>query len=213
MAQEIKIHADSRAAHGSSAARRIRRAGGIPAVLATLKGESELLSLNAHDFEREIARHANAQLVVTVQVADECRTAIIREIQRDGRTGRITHADFGEIDPKKKMHVHIPLMLLGDSVGVRTENGVLEQQIRSIEVVCLPADVIEDFTVDVSNLHVGEDIKVSSLGLDPEKYTVVTHADLVVANVASSETEVASADAAPAADAAAPAAAPAKKKK
>ena len=97
---------------------------------------------------------------------------------------------------EKKMHVHIPLVLLGDSVGVRTENGVLEQQLRGVEVVCLPRDVIEDFTVDVSPLHVGEDIKVSALGLDPEKYTLVTHGDLVVANVAAGEVEVKAADAA-----------------
>lgn len=202
MAQEIKIQAAARTVHGSSASRRIRRAGGIPAVLATLQGETELLELNAHDFEREIARHSNPQLVVTVAVGDHARTALIRELQRDGITGRITHADFGEIDPEKKMHVHIPLVLLGDSVGVRTENGVLEQQLRGVEVVCLPRDVIEDFTVDVSPLHVGEDIKVSALGLDPEKYTLVTHGDLVVANVAAGEVEVKAADeAAPAPEA------------
>ncbi len=208
MANEIKISAGKRAVQGSSAARRLRRSGFIPAILSTLDGKSELLQLNAHDFEREISRHASAALVVSVEVDGSSRLALIRELQRDGLTGRITHADFGEVDSSKKMHVRIPLMLIGDPVGVRTENGVLEQQLRVLEVSCLPSDVIEDFTVDCSEMHVGDDIKVRDLQLDRAKYTLVTHEDQVVCNVSSAVEEVAAA--APAADAAAaPAAAPA----
>ena len=205
MAQETNIAAEARTEHGSSAARRLRRAGYVPAVLASTKGETELLKLNAHDFEREVARHANPEFIAHVAVGGAVRTALVRELQRDGITGRIVHADFGEIDPARKLHVHVQLRLLGDPVGVRSENGVLEQQLRSVQVSCLPKDAIETLAVDVSGLHKGDDLKVKDLGLDAAKFAVVEDAEQVVANVAAVEEEIAAAAPA-AADAAAPAA-------
>lgn len=204
MAQETNIAAEPRTVHGSSAARRLRRAGIVPAVLASTKGETELIQLDAHDFEREVARHSNPEFIAHVSIGGTVRTALVRELQRDGITGRITHADFGEIDPAKKLHVHVQLRLLGDPIGVRAENGVLEQQLRSVQVSCLPKDAIETLPVDVSGLHKGDDVKVKDLALDAEKFTVVEDAEQVVANVAAVEEEIAAAPA-PAADAAAPA--------
>ena len=209
MAQETNIVAEARTEHGSSAARRLRRAGLVPAVINTTDGKTELLSLNAHDFEREVARHSNPEFIAHVEVAGKVRTALVRELQRDGITGRIAHADFGEIDPAEKIHVHVRLRLLGDPVGVRAENGVLEQQLRSVQVKVLPKDAIETLSIDVSGLHKGEDLKVRDLALDPAKFTVVEDADQVVANVAAVEEDVPAAAPAAAADAAAAPAAPA----
>ena len=98
MAQETNIVAEPRTVHGSSAARRLRRSGLVPAVLATTGGETELLQLNAHDFEREVARHSNPQFIAHIACGGSVRTALVRELQRNGITGRIEHADFGEID-------------------------------------------------------------------------------------------------------------------
>ncbi len=175
MAQENKLSAQARTVQGSSAARRLRRAGLVPAVLATLDGQTELLQLDAHSFQREMSRHKSTQIVVTLDDGAKSRLALIREIQRDGITGAITHADFGEVDPAKKLRMHIRLILLGEPVGVRAENGVLEQPLRSVEVSCLPSDAVEDFEIDVSELHVGQDIKVADLKLDASKYAL--HAD------------------------------------
>ena len=196
MAQETNIVAEPRTVHGSSAARRLRRSGLVPAVLATTGGETELLQLNAHDFEREVARHSNPQFIAHIACGGSVRTALVRELQRNGITGRIEHADFGEIDPARKLHVHIQLQLLGDPVGVRAENGVLEQHVRSIVVSCLPKDAIETLPVDVSELHKGDDIKVKDLALDAEKFTVVGDTELSICGVADATEEVAAAPAA-----------------
>ena len=193
MAQETNIVAEPRTVHGSSAARRLRRSGFVPGVLATTAGQTELLQLNAHDFEREVARHSNPQFIAHISLGGSVRTALVRELQRDGITGRIAHTEFGEVDPAKKLHVHIQLQLLGDPVGVRTENGVLEQQLRSVVVSCLPKDAIETLAVDVSELHKNQDVKVRDLKLDAEKFTVVDDPDQVVCNVAEAVAEVAAA--------------------
>ena len=189
MSQEIKVIAEPRTCSGSTAARRLRRSGTIPAVLSTLAGESALIQLNAHDFERVMSQHVSAQIMVSISLEGKSCVALLREIQRNGITGRITHADFGQIDTTRKMRIQIQIVLVGDPIGVRTQNGVLEQQLRHIDVSCLPADVVESFTVDTSALKVGDDITVGDLKVG-DKYTIATRADSVVATVAEVKEEV-----------------------
>ena len=189
MAQEIKVIAEPRSCCGSTAARRLRRSGTVPAVLATTGGETTLIQLNAHDFERTISQHANTQLMVALVIDGKSCLALLRETQRDGISGRIIHADFGEVDATRKMHIQIQIILVGDPEGVRTQNGVLEQHLRHIEVSCLPADVVESFTVDTSALKLGDDIAVGDLNLG-DKYTVVTRHDSVIATVSDATEEV-----------------------
>lgn len=182
MAQEITVNAELRTESGSTAARRLRRAGSIPAVLSRTDGASELLKLDSHEFERMLSRHAGAQLVVTVVCGGKNTKALLREIQRDGLTGRVTHADFGEIDERHKMHVQIPVVLVGIPDGVANFGGVLDQVRHEIEVSCLPSDIMEKIEVDVSGLGIGSDITVGDIKLD-DRYVIVTHADQVIATV------------------------------
>jgi len=195
MSQEIKVSATTRLDCGSAAARRIRRAGSVPAIFSSVKGESTLLQLNAHDFESVLSRHSATQLLVTLTVDNGATcVALLREIQRDGITGRVTHADFSEIDTTKKIHVRIQIVLSGDPEGVKA-GGILQQQLRRVEVACLPADVVETFTADVSALKIGDDISVGDLGVDEAKYTLVTAATTVIATVSAITEEKAAATA------------------
>lgn len=202
MSHEIKVIAEPRSCSGSTAARRLRRSGTIPAVLSTIGGESALIQLNAHDFERVMSQHVNAQLMVSISLEGKSCVALLREIQRNGITGRITHADFGQVDTTRKMRIQIQIVLVGEPIGVRTQNGVLEQQLRHIEVSCLPGDVVESFSVDTSALKVGDDITVGDLKIG-DKYTIATRADSVIATVAEVKEEVVVAAAADVAAAAA----------
>ena len=204
MAADATLSAQTRSEFGKGAARRLRRAGIVPAVLTTLGGESTLLQLNAHDFERTVSQHVSTQLLVTLDVDGKSCMALLREIQRDGITGRITHADFSQIDTTRKMRVQIQLVLVGEPEGVRTQNGVLQQHLRHIDVACLPADIVESFTVDVSALKVGDDITVAALQLG-EKFAIHARPESVIATVAEIKEEVVAAAAVTADAAAAPA--------
>ena len=77
MAQETNIVAEPRTVHGSSAARRLRRSGFVPGVLATTAGQTELLQLNAHDFEREVARHSNPQFIAHISLGGWMKNYVI----------------------------------------------------------------------------------------------------------------------------------------
>jgi large subunit ribosomal protein L25 len=206
MAQEIKINAEIRQGSGSSAARRFRRAGGVPAVLAKIGGGSELLNLNAHAFEQTLSRHLSDFLMVSLNVGGAETMALLREVQRHGVTGKVIHADFSEVDKATRIRVRIPIILIGEPEGVRTQGGVLEQMVRDIDVMCLPQAVIEKFEVNVSALKLTESLMVRDIALGAD-YTVITHADVAVATVTEVKEEVAATTTEAAADATAAAAA------
>jgi len=188
MAQEIKLNAEIREACGTTAARRFRRAGAVPAVLSRVGGGSQLLSLNAHDFERMLSKHVSEQLVLVLNVGGSETLALMRQIQRHGVTGKVIHADFGEITRDHKLHVRIPIVLHGEPEGVRNQGGVLEQVVRELDVNCLPGDVVEQFDVDVTHLALGDTILVANLNLGAQ-FTLLTHADVAVATVVAPQAE------------------------
>lgn len=187
--QEITIQAEERTEKGSSAAGRLRRAGFTPAALNRIGGGTLLLKLNGHDFEALLKRHGDEQLLLSLVIGGKPVPAIMREVQRHVLTEKPVHADFGEIDLTAKIRVQIPVRLVGEPVGVKMENGILQQTARHIEVECLPADVVEEFTVDVSALKLGESLFARQIPLD-ERYTLVIGKERVaVATVAAPEEE------------------------
>jgi len=202
MSKEIKIKAELRTEQGSGAVRRLRRVGIVPAAMNRIGGGSTAIQLDAHTFENMLRHHTSNQLLVTIELDGQSMPALLREIQTDVMDGHVIHVDFGEISLTSKLRVSIGLRLTGEPEGVRIEGGILEQTLRQVEVECLPADIVESFTVDVSALKLGQSLAVRDLKLD-SKYTVLTSGALAVATiVAMAEEEVVEA-AAPAEGAAA----------
>ena len=193
MAKEIKIKAEQRQEQGSGAVRRLRNKGIVPAAMNRISGGSTLLQLNAHEFENMLHHHSSNQLLVTIDLDGQNLPALLREVQTDVMNGHVIHADFGEISLTRKLRVDIGLRLTGEPDGVKNEGGILEQTLRQIEVECLPADMVEFFSVDVSHLKLGQSLAVKDLNLG-DKYTSITHGDVSVATiVAMAEEEVAEA--------------------
>jgi len=190
MAKENKIKAEQRQEQGSGAVRRLRRKGLVPAAMNRISGGSTLMQLNAHEFENMLRRHSSNQLLVTIELDGQELPALLREVQTDVMTGHAIHADFGEISLTSKLRVPIGLRLTGEPEGVKNEGGILEQTLRQVEVECLPADMVEFFSVDVSALKLGQSLAVRDLKLG-DKYTLITHGGVSVATiVAMAEEEV-----------------------
>lgn len=207
MANQIKIKAEPRVAQGSGAARRLRRSGFVPAALNRIGGATVPLQLDAHAFGLTLHHLVSEHVLVTIELGDENVAAMLREVQHDVLDGHAIHADFGEVDMTRKLRTSIPLKLVGEPEGVRTEGGVMTQALREVVVECLPADIVESFSIDVSALKLGEALAAGSLKLG-DKYELVTHADVVVATVvAVAAEEVTEAAATEGAAAAAPGAA------
>jgi len=189
MAKEGVLKTETRTLSGTASSRRMRRDGWMPGVINTEKGESLKIRLNRHDFELMLHRHRSESLILEVCVdAEPPRKMLMKEVQHHPLTGLPIHADFIEISMTKKMRIHIPIRLVGDPVGVTQEGGILEQPLRSIEVDCLPADLVEEIDLDVSMLKIGHSILVRDLKLDP-KLAIVTPGAIAVAAVSAPRVE------------------------
>jgi len=197
MANEaMKIKAEPRQEQGSSATGRLRRAGALPAAVNRIEGGTTLVKLDAHDFKIMMRNHISEHVLVTLDMDGKEVPTLMREVQYDVMTGAPIHVDFGEISLTKKIRVTIPLNLLGEPEGVKLDGGILQHNLRTIVVDCLPTDIVEHFDVDVAALKLNQSIFVHDLKLG-DKFTVITGKTVPVATVVeAAEEEVVAAPAA-----------------
>lgn len=188
MANTIKFNATARVANGSGEARRIRRAGGIPAALTRLDHSTATLRLDAHEFQMAIRNEASDQILGELSLDGVPVHALVREIQRDVIDGSPIHVDFSEIDMTRKIRATIRIVLTGEPDGVRNQGGILTQMTHEIEVECLPSQLVESIDVDVTDLKLDQTITVGSLKF-ADGILVLTHADTPVAGVSAAKEE------------------------
>jgi large subunit ribosomal protein L25 len=168
----FKLNAQVREEHGSRQSRRLRGRGIVPAVLYGSGQEVVSLGLEVRELLKVLHGKGGEHAIIDLQVSGGAleqplnRTAIIKEVQRDAIKDGILHVDFAAISLTEKLVVRVPVVDVGDSIGV-TQGGVLEHIIRELEVECLPADLPERIEVDVSSLSIGHSIKVGEIAPPP----------------------------------------------
>ncbi len=186
--EQIRLKAETRTEQGSAAAGRLRRAGMIPAAVNRIGGGTTLVKFDAHAYKLVMSRHASEHVLVTLELEGKDVPALMREVQYDVLTGAPIHVDFGEVSLTKKIRVTIPIRLHGEPEGVKIGGGILQQNLRQIEVDCLPTSIVEHFDVDVSNLKLSQSLFVRDLSLG-EGFTVLTGKDVPVASVVEAAAE------------------------
>jgi large subunit ribosomal protein L25 len=217
--QEFTLNLEPKIGLGSSASRRVRAEGLIPAVLYH-RGES---SLSAVVSEREFVKAASSartsQVFRSKSGTSELndKSLLVKEVQRDYIKGKVLHVDFQVLRDDEEIVVEIPLSFVGEALGVKLDNGIITFVAHAIEVSCLPKFIPEKIEIDVSELRLGQNIHGSDIKLGEGVTLVGTGEQTIVSIVAArpddSAAPVAAADAAAAAAAAAPAAAADKEKK
>ncbi len=180
---DAKISVKNREQSGSAAARRLRRDGLIPGVIYKNGEAARSVSLPAHDFEQILHHHASEQMMIQI-VLDDGReeSVLLKEVQHDAITGGVEHVDLQEVSMTEKLQVDVPVELVGDAVGVQ-QGGVLDHQLHSVEVECLPADIPEQIEVDVSELDIGDQVAVADIRTTGTAYEILTDDEMVVASV------------------------------
>lgn len=189
MANEINVKAVKRETYGTSAARRLRREGILPAVLCDQKGQATPVQLNVHDFEQMLGKHSGENLLINLTVdGGKPRKVLLREVQHHPVSSHVQHVDFVEISLTETLHITVPIELTGEPVGVVAQGGILEQLLREVTLECLPTDIVEQVTCDVSALALGESLHISDLKV-AERVKVLEDADIAVATVAATRAE------------------------
>jgi large subunit ribosomal protein L25 len=165
----------------------LRRTGHVPSVLYGGDSGPVAISVEEHSV-KEILKGAageNTIFLLKLKDSDEERLAMIKELQVDRISGHFIHIDFIRITRGHKLNVSIPVELVGDCVGVR-EGGRVDFVSREIEVEILPRHMFDKFVLDISDLAVGDHLKVSDLaGQLPEdaKFLVDENRVVVVVEV------------------------------
>ena len=181
MAKEITLAANRRAGAGSAAAAALRRKGWLPAVLYGEQGVRSV-QVKTHEFEMMLTRHTGENLIVDLDVDGVVTKALLKEVQHEPVRGAPLHADFQEISMTRKMRVSIPIEFVGEPLGVSQEGGILEHALRALDVECLPGDLVDVLTVDVSKLGIGDTLMVRDMTISAQ-FTVLTGPDVAVATV------------------------------
>ncbi|HWV47618.1 MAG TPA: 50S ribosomal protein L25 [Nitrospira sp.] len=152
---------------GKGAARSMRRAGKIPAVLYG-QGECLLLTANPEELVKILKSHAGSTALISLTVngaqSKQNRTALLRDYQIDPVTGAVLHADLFEISMSKPIRVKVPLKVIGGIPAGVKEGGVLHHNMRDMHVECLPAALPDHIEVDASALTIGSGIHVKEIG-------------------------------------------------
>jgi large subunit ribosomal protein L25 len=204
MAKQVKLKAEPRSTTGRSAARRLKARGIVPAVVYGGKDKSQPLQVSARDINAMLSHASGENILVELEIAGAkgTKTALLQEVQHSPVGGDILHVDFHAISMDEKITAEVPLEPLGIATGVKNFGGLLDQNIRSLAVECLPKDLPDKITVDVSALNIGDSIHVRDIKL-PQGVVAKVQPDLtafsVAAPVAEEEPVTAEAEAAAAA--------------
>ena len=169
---------------GKSVARRLRRSGKTPGIL--YGGASPVnIAVDPREVFRIIHGHeGSTQLLrVTFAGSKDSRMVILRDIQLDPVSEDLVHVDLQEVNMDKPIQVTVALHHVGEPIGVRDTQGILEMVLREVQVSCLPANIPEDIKADVSNLAIGDVLTVGELVV-PEGVRVLTDKAQAVATVA-----------------------------
>jgi len=211
----MKFVAFERAKQGTGASRRLRNTGRTPGIVYGGQGQPELIELDHNALWHALKKEAFHSSILDMELNGKQNQVLLRDVQMHPFKQMVLHIDFQRVDASTKLHMKVPLHYSGEenSPAVKQDLCLVTHVINELEVSCLPKDLPEFISVDLSGLKKGDTLHLNDIKL-PSGVSALTHGKdnpvLVSVVVPKAEAEAApEAGAAPAADAAAPA--PAKK--
>ena len=183
MANQVKLSARPRLEAGRNAVGKVRARGAIPAVIYGGKDAATNLEVDKRDIEKLLSRAVGENILVELEIRDggktSTRVSLIQEVQHHPVRGEIIHIDFHAVSMTEEIDAEVVLEHEGEPIGVKTFGGLLQQNMRSLSIRCLPQNLPEIIIVDVSGLNVGEYLHVRDIKL-PAGVVAVPDGDLTV---------------------------------
>jgi len=181
--EQIELQATTREMFGKKV-RFLRRQGIIPIHLFGHNVESVALQCDAARLQRVLAQAGKTRLInLKLDRAKRPRNVVVREVQRDLRTGGLLHVDFYQLRMAEKIKVDVPIVLVGEAPALKSKENTLSQELNSLTVECLPKQIPANVGVDLSPLtEAGQAIRVKDLVLD-EEVTILSNPEVLVVKV------------------------------
>lgn len=180
--QEKNIETKPRESGTKNDARRLRKAGLIPAVLYGAGLKPLNISVDPKQMKRILGSETGHNTIFDLSAGGDSGKAMIVDWQSDPIRGALLHVDLKRIAMDKLLRVSVPVTLKGEAPGVKVQGGILEQMMREVEIECLPADIPSHIDGDVSHLNFGDTLRVSDLP-HSDKIKFVTDANQAIAHV------------------------------
>jgi large subunit ribosomal protein L25 len=189
MANEITIAAEPRSTRGKNEARRLRAAGSAPAVVYGIGKDAVAVAVNPKEMVRILRSKTGHNTIFHLAIKDGENTPVmIVDWQRDPVKDTILHIDMKRIDLSVRLVVKVPVHTLGEPEGVKLQGGLHEVITREIEVECLPNEIPDELTIDVSKLTMGQAVRASDVPL-PGSVRLVSPAEAVISHIVAMKAE------------------------
>jgi large subunit ribosomal protein L25 len=172
---QIEIDANKRELQGKGASRRLRSAGKVPGVVYGGEGAAQSIELDHNNLFHKLKLEAFHASVLLLNIEGDKEQVLLRDVQMHPYKQQVLHVDFQRIDKNKKLHVKVPLHFINAEVspGVKLSGGMISHVLTEVDVSCLPKDLPEYITVDLSEMTAGSTLHLSDLKL-PENVEVST---------------------------------------
>jgi large subunit ribosomal protein L25 len=180
----IELNVEKRSTIGKNEARRSRAEGRIPGVVYGAGKPNVSISVGRKELADRFREGAGENAIFLLKLAgsDQSRHAMIRELQRHPVSRKPVHIDFVRVLMDVKVTVRVPIEVIGVAKGVKTDQGILDVVTREIEIECLPGNIPAHIAVDVTELAIGDAIRVAELPA-LEGVTVVDNPEKVILHV------------------------------
>jgi len=178
--QRAELQAASRVTGRKSEVKGLRADGFVPGVLYGFGEDAQRIQIRMDDLQPVLKASHGTTLLIDLHVDEEKDpvVTVIREVQRDPLTRDILHCDLLKVDMDRKYHVTVPVMVTGESTGAKNFGGVMDQNIREVDIRCRPLEIPESYVVDVTDLEIGDSIRVGELTTGNEE--ILTREDVTI---------------------------------
>jgi len=194
---QIEFKASLRAEQGSSASRRLRRAGQVPGIIYGGDAPATPITMDHNEMFHLLSKEAFHASVLTIDLDGTKQTVVLRDSQWHAYKPQVLHIDFQRVDAAHKIHLKVPLHFINgeNSPAVKLGGGMISHVLNELDVRCLPGDLPEFIEVDLGALEADQSIHASQIKL-PKGVELVTHGegDPVVVTVLKAKGEAAAED-------------------
>ena len=182
------LKAEPRNITGKNNCNRLREKGFIPAVVYS-HGKSEAIKIQEKDFAGLFKGHISESVIFDLHIGGEGDVmAFVKDFQRDPVTSKIIHLDLFRVSKDEKIKTHVPIELIGTPAGLKL-GGIMKHGEREILIQCMPKNLPEKITIDISALMPGESIHVGDIKHGDE-IEVLTSSNTVVVSINKKKTDI-----------------------
>ncbi|HXF10286.1 MAG TPA: 50S ribosomal protein L25 [Desulfuromonadaceae bacterium] len=171
--------------------KQLRANGRVPATIYGRQTKPQNLEINSKEISDLIHHHVSENLLVDLAIENDAkakRLALVQEIQHHPVDGKVLHVDFHEVAENEKITIMVPVETTGEAAGVKNGGGVLGHVLHKLKVRCLPKDLPEQITIDVTALEIGKAIHIGEVTA-PQGVEIIGDKNLAVVSVAAPRAE------------------------